>query len=155
MAEPGYPAGMVHVLESGDGERLDMGATSVTLKATREHTGGQFFLSEVILAPGGPAPPPHVHDVLHDMFYVLEGTLTLRMGDETRELGAGGFACMAPGTVHTFSNPGDAPVRFLNLNVPGGFEEYMRELGAALAGGTPPTPEEIGRIASRYDVRVV
>ncbi len=29
----------------------------------------------------------------------------------------------------------------------------MRDLGAALAEGTP-TPEEIGRIASRYDFRL-
>ena len=27
----------------------------------------------------------------------------------------------------------------------------MRELGAAFEGGGPPTPDEIGRIASRYD----
>ena len=62
--------------------------------------------------------------------------------------------CVPPGTVHTFTNRSDAPVRFLNLNTPAGFEGYMRELGEAfVSGGPPPTPAEMGAIASRYDFR--
>jgi uncharacterized cupin superfamily protein len=87
------------------------------------------------------------------MFYVLDGTLTVRLGDETLELEPGSFVCVPPGVVHTFSNPSDTPVRFLNFNTPAGWENYMRDLAAALASGTP-TQEEIGRIASRYDFKV-
>jgi oxalate decarboxylase/phosphoglucose isomerase-like protein (cupin superfamily) len=87
------------------------------------------------------------------MFFVLEGTLTMRVGDETLELKPGSFVCVPPGVVHTFSNPSDAPVRLLNFNTPAGWENYMRDLAAALAGGTP-TQEEIGQIASRYDFEV-
>jgi hypothetical protein len=39
-----------------------------------------------------------------------------------------------------------------NFNTPVGWENYMRDLGAALAKGTP-SQEEIGEIASRYDFR--
>jgi quercetin dioxygenase-like cupin family protein len=126
----------------------------VTIKATSQDTAGTFYLGESVIEPGFPGPPPHVHDKLHDMFYVLEGVLTVRLGDDTRELGAGSFVCVPPGTVHTFSNPGDKPVRLLNLNTPGGWENYMRELAAAFAGGQAPSPEEIGKVASRYDFRV-
>jgi hypothetical protein len=55
--------------------------------------------------------------------------------------------------IHTFSNPSDTPVRVLNFNTPAGWENYMRDLAAALAGGTP-TQGEIGQIASRYDFEV-
>jgi mannose-6-phosphate isomerase-like protein (cupin superfamily) len=106
-----------------------------------------------VVAPGFPGPPPHFHERLHDMFYVLDGTLTVRLGDETTELPAGSFVSVPPGVVHTFSNPGETPVRFLNFNTPAGWENYMRDLGAALAKGTP-RQEEIGEIASRYDFRV-
>jgi hypothetical protein len=41
-------------------------------------------------------------------------------GDETRELGRGSFVCVPPGVVHTFSNPGEDRVRFLNFNTPPG-----------------------------------
>ena len=80
--------------------------------------------------------------------------LTLRLGDETLELVPGSFACVPPGTVHTFSNHSEQPARFLNFNTPGGWENYMRDLAGALAAGSP-TPEEIGKIASRYDFRPV
>ena len=80
--------------------------------------------------------------------------VTMRLGDATLELEPGSFVCVPPGVVHTFSNPSDAPVRFLNFNTPAGWEYYMRDLAAALASGTP-TQEEIGEIASRYDFQVV
>ena len=137
----------------GEGERIG-GPTTVTIKATGEETDDSFYLGEVVVEPGFPGPPPHFHERLHDMFYVLEGTLTVRLGDETSELPAGTFVCVPPGVVHTFSNPGKDPVRILNFNTPAGWENYMRDLGAALAKGTP-TQEEIGRIASRYDFQVV
>jgi mannose-6-phosphate isomerase-like protein (cupin superfamily) len=137
----------------GEGEHIG-GPTSVTIKATGEDTGGSLYLGEMVVAPGFAGPPPHVHEALHDMFYVLEGTLTLRLGDDTVQLGAGAFVCVPPGVVHTFSNPGDEPVRALNFNTPSGWEQYMRELGALLADGSP-SPQEIGAIASRYDFRVV
>ena len=106
-------------------------------------------------APGFPGPPPHVHDRLHDMFYVLKGTLSMRVGDEQLEAGPGTFVCVPPGVVHTFANPNDEPVRLLNFNTPSGWEDYMRELAAAFNSGAPVTPEEIGKIASRYDFRPV
>ena len=137
----------------GEGEVLALGPNELVIKATSADTAGGFFLSETTLAPGTPGPPPHVHDRLHDMFYVLEGTLTMRVGDEEREAPAGTFVCAPPGVVHTFANRSDAPVRFLNFNIPGGWEAYMRDLAAASAAGTPPTPAEIGKIAARYDFR--
>jgi quercetin dioxygenase-like cupin family protein len=138
----------------GEGELISAGPASLLLKATGEDTGGTFFLSESTIAPGFPGPPLHVHDTLHDAFYVLAGTLTIRIGDEEHEAGPGTFACAAPGTPHTFANRSDQPVRVLNFNTPSGFEHYMRELGQALAAG-PLTPEQIGAIASRHDFRAV
>ena len=137
----------------GEGEATG-GPTAVIIKATGADTGGSFYLGESVVPPGFPGPPPHRHRHMHDMFYVLEGTLTMRLGDDTLELEAGGFACVPPGVVHTFSNPGDAPVRLLNFATPAGWEDYMRELGAALGSGGA-TPQDIGQIASRYDFEAV
>ena len=87
------------------------------------------------------------------MFYVLDGTLTTQVGDETVDLGAGSFVCVPPGIVHTVSNRSGQLVRFLNFNTPAGWENYMRDLAATLASRSP-TAEEFGRIASPYDFRV-
>jgi mannose-6-phosphate isomerase-like protein (cupin superfamily) len=126
----------------------------VTIKATGEETNDSFYLGEVVVQPGFAGPPPHIHERLHDMFYVLDGTLTMRLGDETTELPAGSFACVPPGVIHTFSNPNERPVRVLNFNTPAGWENYMRDLAALLAKGAP-SQQEIGQIASRYDFQAV
>jgi oxalate decarboxylase/phosphoglucose isomerase-like protein (cupin superfamily) len=88
------------------------------------------------------------------MFYVLVGTLTMRLGDRTIEAGPGSFACVPPGVVHTFRNDSDAPVRFLNFNTPAGWENYMRDLAEA-GRAAPLTLEVIARVASRYDFEFV
>jgi quercetin dioxygenase-like cupin family protein len=136
----------------GEGERLAVGPSTLLVHATSADTGGTFFLSESTIAPGFPGPPPHTHETLHDMFFVLEGTLTVQLRDEMLEAAPGTFVCVPPGVVHTFSNESDAPVRILNFNTPGGFENYMRELAEALKDGQP-TREEIGAIASKYDFK--
>jgi len=134
----------------GEGEHHDAGTAQILIKADGEHTGGSFYLAESTLSPGFAGPPPHRHRRLHDMFYVLEGTLTLLLGEETVEAGPGSFACVPPGVVHTFRNDSDGPVRLLNFNTPAGFERYMRDLAEAARSG-PLTPDVIGRVASRYD----
>ncbi len=135
----------------GEGERHAAGGNSaVIIKASGADTGGSFFMSESTIDPGFPGPPPHRHEHLHDMFYVLDGVLTMRLADQTHEIEPGTFVCVPPGVIHTFSNTSDAPVRFLNFNTPAGWENYMRELGEAAKSG-PLTSEVIGRIASHYD----
>jgi oxalate decarboxylase/phosphoglucose isomerase-like protein (cupin superfamily) len=89
------------------------------------------------------------------MFYVLEGVLTVVLGAETIAVGPGSFVCVPPGVVHTFSNRSDGPVRFLNINTPSGWENYMRDLARELPKDRPPASDEIGRIAARYDFRPV
>jgi quercetin dioxygenase-like cupin family protein len=93
----------------GDGERHPLGDSELVIKATGEQTGGTFFLSETTIAPGFEGPPPHRHNRLVDMFYVLDGVLSVRLGDETRHLGPGSFVCVPSGIVHTFSNASDSP----------------------------------------------
>jgi uncharacterized cupin superfamily protein len=140
------------ILGAGDGEVHAAPSATFIIKATGDDTAGTFFLCESTIAPGFDGPPPHRHERLHDMFYVVEGTLTMRVDDETHLLGPGSFVCVPPGTVHTFANRSDAPVRILNFNTPSGFEHYMRDLAAAARSG-PLTPKAIGEVASHHDFR--
>ena len=85
------------------------------------------------------------------MFFVLEGTLTMRLGEETLDLAAGSFVLVPPGTAHTFSNRTDQPVRLLNMDARAGLESYLREMAGAMADD-PIDPAAIVEIASRYDI---
>ncbi len=113
----------------GEGERHAVGPAEVVIKSTSD----DFFLSENVLPPDMPGPPPHTHERMTDMFYVLEGTLTVLVEDEWSELAAGSFVAAPPGVTHTFRNDSGAPVRFLNLSTPGGWERFMRDLSEAVA----------------------
>jgi mannose-6-phosphate isomerase-like protein (cupin superfamily) len=85
------------------------------------------------------------------MFFVLEGTLTMQLGEETLDFFAGSFVLVPPGTAHTFSNRTDQPVRLLKMDAPAGLESYPREMAGAMADD-PIDPAAIAEIASRYDI---
>lgn len=140
------------VLGPGEGTTYAVGTATSVFKATRESTAGSFSLAEVTIRPGTSGPPPHSHRQLLDSFYVLTGTLTVLLGDEEVEAGPGTYACAPPGVVHTFANRSSEPVRFLNLNTPGGWEDYIRDLAAAAPAGRPPDPRLTGEILARHDV---
>lgn len=143
----GRPATDVVLVGPGEGETVSMGPSGVTFVVSDPD---HLSLTHTTVAAGFPGPVPHLHETFVDSFYVLEGALTVRRGDDSAEIGPGEYAYVEPGTVHTFANRGEVPARFLNVMAPGGFEQYLREV-AALPG--PPDPEQMARIASRYDFR--
>src|SRR6187551_3221237 len=84
---------------------------------------------------------PHVHRRHSDLFYVLEGELTLLVGPdrEGRVLPAGTLALAPPLVVHGFRNGSDAELRYLNFHAPGcGFADYLRGMAADFDSEDPP-----------------
>ena len=55
-------------------------------------------LNHAVLAPGSSGAPRHVHALEEELFYVLEGTGTLMLGDEEHPLRAGDVVARPPGT---------------------------------------------------------
>ena len=112
----------------------------VALLADVEEIG----ISESWSDPGGPSPPPHLHEQHVESFYVLEGELAFTAAGRELHAEAGSWVQVPPGVAHTFSFPGDRPVRFLNVHTPScGYGTFLRglhgartddELAAARAG---------------------
>jgi mannose-6-phosphate isomerase-like protein (cupin superfamily) len=81
--------------------------------------------------PGRDGADLHVHRRHNDIFYVLAGELTVRLGlgDHTVAVPAGHFAIVPPLVVHGFRNASEVEMRYLNFHAPGvGFADYMRGL---------------------------
>jgi mannose-6-phosphate isomerase-like protein (cupin superfamily) len=73
----------------------------------------------------------HIHYRHSDLFYVLQGELTVKLGPDGDETvaPAGTLVRIPPLVVHGFRNGSDAEVRYLNFHAPGqGFADYMRGL---------------------------
>ena len=74
--------------------------------------------------PGGADDPPryiaplHVHHEDDEAWYVLEGTLAFRLGDEEVEAPAGAAVLAPRGTVHTYWNPRPEPARYVLAMTP-------------------------------------
>jgi len=79
--------------------------------------------------PGRDGADPHIHRRHTDMFYVLDGELTVKLESGEVAAPAGTLVTIPPLVVHGFRNAADADVRYLNLHAPGaGFADYMRGL---------------------------
>jgi quercetin dioxygenase-like cupin family protein len=95
----------------------------------------------------------HVHRHHTDLFYVLEGELTIRLGveDEGVSVPAGKLVRVPPLVVHGFRNASDADVSYLNMHAPGaGFAGFMRAMrdGRELGYDQHPPPSDGGRPTS-------
>jgi mannose-6-phosphate isomerase-like protein (cupin superfamily) len=111
----------VIVLGPGEGERLELGESVMTIKLGCE----ELAVFEGELGAGFPHPPAHRHLRTLECWYVLEGAFGVDIGGVESTVPADGFAAAAPGAVH--SSPPSDPVRLLNLFAPGGLEGLVRE----------------------------
>ena len=142
----GRPASEGVLRRRGDGERLELGPSAQAwIKAGADDGLGSVSVVELELGPDAPGPPPHRHARLTDSFYVLDGALTVLLGEQRQDASAGACAVIPPGNVHTVSNAGAEPARFLNVTAPGGLSRYFRELASA-------DPADFAAIAARHDV---
>ena len=129
-----------YVVPDGAGLAGDPG-----LKASRQSTGGALSVFETSIGTG---PPLHVHDRDDECFYVLDGALSVRCGDEGFDAAAGSFVFLPRGRPHRFWATGPA-ARLLLFAVPVGIEDYFREINAAASDN------ERTRIGERHGIRVV
>ncbi len=75
-------------------------------------------LAEARLPPGGRATPHH-HVQTEEIYYVLAGQGSMRIGMETEPVGPGDAVAIPPGAVHQITNTGRDELKFLCCCAPG------------------------------------
>jgi len=137
------------------GERLIFVETSA-------ENGGKRVVFETIVKPRGFVAAAHFHPHQTECFEVLEGTLGMRRGKETLELGPGEDVVVEPLTAHKFWNTGDETVRFRCTVTPAlQFERLIATMYSLAADGKTnkkgmPGPIRLSAIARHHfdDVRL-
>lgn len=155
------------MLPPGEGEEI--AGLGATLKAAMgPETSTSSF--EVVIGPGYDVGA-HVHTRGEEVFFVLEGHVDLlafepvdrslpdwhewvsAAGGRFLRGGPGAFMHVPSGIPHAFANRSSEPVRmFFQSSVPGGHENYFRDLAQLLQGGGPPDQEAIAGLRQRYDI---
>ena len=100
-------------------------------------TKGSYSLLELVESPGYKTPP-HLHPDMDETFYVLEGTLELRLDGKTHRLAEGSYVHIPRNTPHAQGSADGTPVRLLVRLSPGEFESFFvdrAELAAKIPRG--------------------
>jgi mannose-6-phosphate isomerase-like protein (cupin superfamily) len=114
-------------------------------------TGGLAALAEVQLPPLTAGPALHVHAREDELFFVLDGVMTVQVGEQLQEVAAGGLAWGARGVPHAFANRAEDPLRIMIMWIPGGAEGLFQDMREYLqAAGGAPDPQVVAELQARY-----
>jgi mannose-6-phosphate isomerase-like protein (cupin superfamily) len=149
-------------LKPDEGDAFWLAGMLQTVKIGGADTGGRYGLIEVVV-PHGLGSPWHVHIDEDEWFYVLEGNLTVYVGDARVDLKPDGFAFGPKGVPHTFIGAGPGPTRALVGLAPVQFEGFLREVGQPAPArmlpprpaGPPLDPARLASIAKRHGVVIL
>lgn len=113
------------------GEPLEFAGVRGVLKIDGTDSGDRFAVAHF------PAIPPHVlaaplhrHHNEDEYLCVLEGTLSVQLGEEIVLAEAGTWVIKPRGQWHTFWNGSDTPCRTIEIVSPAGFQRYFTEVAA-------------------------
>jgi mannose-6-phosphate isomerase-like protein (cupin superfamily) len=115
------------VLAPGGGRSYEMGRIRAVFKADGTEAAGGYSISEWWLEPNTTGPGAHAHPE-DDVFYVIEGTMTILVGDHWFDAPKGSFVLIPAGITHDFENRSAAPAGVLNFSHPGDFEQHMPDI---------------------------
>jgi mannose-6-phosphate isomerase-like protein (cupin superfamily) len=118
-------------------------------KATAADTHGRFSLMERTLPPGGRMPPAHRHVENDEAYFVLDGAVEFRIGEDVLQGLSGMFVLVPAGDAHTFGNTGHEPARLLIFHAPA-LDGYFEELEQLWAASEAPSREAELDLMRRY-----
>jgi quercetin dioxygenase-like cupin family protein len=140
-AAPGTPA---------EPQTIGIRTFCTTVRVPAASTSGALSVLEHTLPAGYVAMPVHTHARETEVTHVLEGTLTVQVGDAVTRAGPGTYVVKPAGVRHTFWNEGPRTGRFLEIVTPGGIEEFYGEVARAIGARGKPDMRQVMAAADRH-----
>ncbi len=85
-----------------------------------------FCMGNVTLEPNGGQIPWHNQES-EEVYFVIEGTGEMCLGEERRTVEAGQAVYITPGIFHQLTNTADTPLRFMYIYSPAGDVDHWRQ----------------------------
>ena len=147
-------AGRTFWLDGGEGNARWWGGGLATIKTTGRETDDLYSIVEV-LEPQGAQAPLHLHRKEDEAFWILEGEMTFRIGEQTIKARPGSFVFGPKDVPHTYTVD-SGPARILFLLSPAGFEEFIYATSEPAKERTlPPQPEGPPSEAEMEELRAI
>ena len=145
-----------------DNRTLWFGESLARIAISRADGDGLISAIE-LTSPRGSMPPLHVHDE-DEGFYVVDGRITLYVGDAVHDLEVAESALAPRDVPHTFRVESDTAT-VLGTSASGRFEDFVRAAGRPASAPTlpppaagPPTDDEVARtiaIAAEHGIEIL
>jgi mannose-6-phosphate isomerase-like protein (cupin superfamily) len=133
------------------GETVEFGGNLMTFLAVGSDTNGAYSVAHYTAQPGSGAPL-HLHHNEVESFYILEGAMTFRLGEQRVRATANECVTIPRLTPHAFANAEDTPAKMLVILTPAGLENYFAELSALVHQPGGPTGEQIDALNEKYNL---
>ncbi|WP_395806059.1 quercetin 2,3-dioxygenase [Archangium minus] len=141
-----------YVLASGEGQRLVAGDQLFSFLGDQQVSDGKF-IAVMTEGPAGPMIPAHYHEKHTENFFCLDGSMTMRVNNETLTMYPGDFAHVPARTIHAYQL-NNHYTRFIGFLTPGLFEPFFRTLGDKYDGYVypqKPYPFRFDRVLSKLN----
>ena len=131
---------------------LLFGGTSPNdIKVSGKDTDGQLSTFEYTGNIQG-GPPLHVHPKQDEIFFIIDGDYTFKVGDELYKLTKGDTIFLPRNVPHTFAQNSEKGKMFFMFQPSGKMEDYFRKL-ATFKG--QPNPEDGAKLFADHEMIVV
>ncbi len=127
-----------------------LGGLGVVHRLAGADTRGSFTVVEHPMQPHVLGSPIHTHTREDEYSFILEGQVTVMIGEAIFTAGPGDWVCKPRGIPHAFWNAQETPALILEIIAPPGFEKYFDEMAKVAAAGPPIDFARITEIQHKY-----
>jgi quercetin dioxygenase-like cupin family protein len=131
-------------------DELNFLGSRVRILVDAEQSDARFSLVDFVEVPAGQMPPLHVHHAEDEIFYIVDGEVTLYLPG--REIHARPGDCvLAPRGIPHAYRVGDRPARWLVMSSPAGFERFV----AGVAALDDLDPAVLAGVAGEHEIEIL
>lgn len=127
------------------------GSSPNDIKVSAKDTGGNLSIFEYTGKVKG-GPPLHVHEKQDEIFFIVEGTFTFKVGDAIHHLSQGDTIFLPRKVPHTFAQSSGQGKMYFMFQPSGKMEDFFRKLSAFKG---EPSPEEGAALFLAHEMNVV
>jgi mannose-6-phosphate isomerase-like protein (cupin superfamily) len=127
------------------------GTSPNDIKVSSKDTDGKLTVFEYIGNVKG-GPPLHIHYKQDEIFFIVEGEYTFKVGESIYQLKRGDTIFLPRKVPHAFAQNSEKGKMYFMFQPSGKMEDYFRKL-AAFKG--QPTPEEGAKLFLDHEMKIV
>lgn len=140
------------VVHNQEGQSIRVLHDQICIKWKSQDSANQMTVITVD-APAGSMVAPHMHLAEEESYYMLEGSITVQVGDRETVVQSGDFVHIPAGIVHGYRNESNQPAKFLAWVVGGALDQFFLTMGEQIRS-LPEDLPKLPPILQHYNIQM-